>query len=121
MRNVMLLEEEIAKEKAKEMYGEVISCTPHENYDRIESLNTRVHNTNMRVEDIAGRARDNLTRIDDLNHKLCEHQRRLDVANDQLRALQRFVTDMCGIAAISMVLICILVGYILFGGQHGCK
>lgn len=57
---------------------------------------------------------DNLRRIDDLNHKLCETQRRLDVANDQLRALQRFVTDTCGIAAIFMVLICILVGYLLW-------
>lgn len=57
---------------------------------------------------------DNLRRIDDLNHKLCETQRRLDVANDQLRALQRFVADMCGIAAIFMVLVCILVGYLLW-------
>lgn len=57
---------------------------------------------------------DNLRRIDDLNHKLCETQRRLDVANDHLRALQRFVTDMCGIATIFMVLICILVGYLLW-------
>ena len=57
---------------------------------------------------------DNLRRIDDLNHKLCETQRRLDVVNDQLRALQRFVADMCGIAAIFMVLICILMGYLLW-------
>lgn len=57
---------------------------------------------------------DNLRRIDDLNHKLCEMQRRLDVENDQLRALQRFVTDMCGIAAIFMVHICILMGYLLW-------
>ena len=56
----------------------------------------------------------NLKRIDDLNHKLCETQRRLDVANNHLQALQRFMTDMCGIAAIFMVLICILVGYLLW-------
>ena len=56
----------------------------------------------------------NLKRIDDLNHKLCETQRRLDVANDQLGALQRFVTDLFGIAAVFMVLICILVGYLLW-------
>ena len=86
MRNVQLLSEEVSKNKAREMYGEIISCTPI----------------------------DNLRRIDDLNHKLCETQRRLDVANDQLRALQRFVTDMLGIAAIFMVLICILVGYLLW-------
>lgn len=57
---------------------------------------------------------DNLRRIDDLSHKLCETQRRLDSVESQLRALQRFVTDMCGIAAIFMVLICILVGYLLW-------
>lgn len=56
----------------------------------------------------------NLKRIDDLNHKLCETQRRLDSIESQLQALQRFVTDMCGIAAIFMVLICILVGYLLW-------
>ena len=56
----------------------------------------------------------NLKRIDDLNHKLCETQRRLDSIESQLQALQKFVTDMCGIAAIFMVLICILVGYLLW-------
>lgn len=56
----------------------------------------------------------NLKRIDDLNHKLCETQRRLDSIESQLQALQRFVTDTCGIAAIFMVLICILVGYLLW-------
>ena len=114
MRNVMLLEEEVAKEKAKEMYGEVISCSPQGNYDRIEELNTRLLNTYMRVVDVENRVRDNLKRIDELNHKLCETQRKLDAANDRLRAHQRFVTDMCGIAAIFMVLICILVGYLLW-------
>jgi len=57
---------------------------------------------------------DNLRRIDDLNHKLCETQRRLDSVQDELRTHQRFVADTCGIAAIFMVLICILVGYLLW-------
>ena len=57
---------------------------------------------------------DNLRRIDDLNHKLCETQRRLDSIESQLQTHQRFVADMCGIAAIYMVLICILIGYLLW-------
>lgn len=57
---------------------------------------------------------DNLRRIDDLNHKLCGTMRKLDSVESQLRTHQRFVADMCGIAAIFMVLICILVGYLLW-------
>lgn len=57
---------------------------------------------------------DNLKRIDDLNHKLCHAMRHIDSVQDQLHAHQRFVADMCGIAAIFMVLICILVGYLLW-------
>lgn len=86
MRNVQLLSEEVSKNKAREMYGEIISCTPI----------------------------DNLRRIDDLHHKLCETMRKLDSVETQLRTHQRFVADMCGIAAIFMVLICILVGYLLW-------
>lgn len=86
MRNVQLLSEEVSKNKAREMYGENISCTPI----------------------------DNLRRIDDLNHKLCNTQRRLDSITSQLQTHQRFVADMCGISAIFMVLICILVGYLLW-------
>ena len=43
-----------------------------------------------------------------------ETQRRLDSIESQLQTHQRFVADMCGIAAIFMVLICILVGYLLW-------
>lgn len=91
MRNVQLLAEQVAKDKAGKMYGsmpepEIVSCTPQ----------------------------DNLKRIDDLNHKLCNTMRRLDSIESQLRTHQRFVADMCGIAAIFMVLVCILVGYLIW-------
>lgn len=56
----------------------------------------------------------NLKRIDDLHHKLCNTMRRLDSTEDQLRALQRITTDMWGIAAVFMVIIVILVGYLLW-------
>ena len=95
MSNMQLLEKQVANDKAKKMYSsmvtpmpepEIVSCTP----------------------------RDNLTRIDDLHHKLCNTQRHIDSVQSQLHAHQRFVADMCGIAAIFMVLICILVGYLLW-------
>lgn len=76
----------LSEELSKGVREEIVSCTPI----------------------------DNLRRIDDLNHKLYETQRRLDSIDAQLKALQRFVTDMCGITAIFMVLICILVGYLLW-------
>lgn len=114
MRNVMLLEEEVAKDKAREMYGDVVSCAPTDNYNRIQGLRNRVDNLSRIVEDVDGRVHDNLRRIDDLNHKLCNTQRHVDSVQSQLHAHQRFVADMCGIAAIFMVLICILVGYLLW-------
>ena len=110
MRNVQLLEEQVAND----MCEEVISAEPHENYERIRGLRNRVNNISSIVEVVNERTQDNLKRIDDLHHKLCGTQRRLDSIEDQLRALQRFMTDMCGIAAIFMVLICILVGYLLW-------
>lgn len=95
MRNVQLLEEQVAN-------------------DRIDTVGYKISVIRSHVENVNKRVSANLERIDKLNHKLCETQRRLDVANDQLRALQRFVTGTCGIAAIFMVLICILVGYLLW-------
>ena len=75
----------LSEELSKGVREEIVSCTPI----------------------------DNLRRIDDLHHKLCETMRKLDSVESQLRTHQRFIADMCGIAAIFMVLICILVGYLL--------
>lgn len=110
MRNVQLLEEQVANDKCVA----VVSSASQENYNRIQGLRCRLNNLSHIVEDVDERTRDNLKRIDDLNHKLCSTQRRLDSIESQLQALQRFVTDTCGIAAIFMVLICILVGYLLW-------
>lgn len=76
----------LSEELSKGVREEIVSCTPI----------------------------DNLRRIDDLNHKLCNTQRHIDSVQSQLHAHQRFVADMCGIAAIFMVLVCILVGYLLW-------
>lgn len=76
----------LSEELSKGVREEIVSCTPI----------------------------DNLRRIDDLHHKLCETMRKLDSVESQLRTHQRFVADMCGIATIFMVLICILVGYLLW-------
>ena len=76
----------LSEELSKGVREEIVSCTPI----------------------------DNLRRIDDLHHKLCETMRKLDSVESQLRTHQRFIADMCGIAAIFMVLICILVGYLLW-------
>ena len=120
---MQLLEEQVANDKAKKMYSsmvspmpepEIVSCTSQENYNRIQGLRSRMNNLSHIVENVDERARDNLKRIDDLNHKLCNTQRRLDSVQSQLQTHQRFVADMCGIAAIFMVLICILVGYLLW-------
>lgn len=110
MRNVQLLSEETAKE----MCGDVVSCSTRDNYEQIQGLRNRINNLSLIVEDVDERTRTNLTRIDDLHHKLCQTYRRLDSIESQLRTHQRFVADMCGIAAIFMVLICILVGYLLW-------
>ena len=110
MRNVQLLEERVAND----MCEEVVTATPAANYDRIDTLGYKLSVVRGHVENVDKRVCANLERIDKLNHKLCETQRRLDSIESQLQALQRFVTDMCGIAAIFMVLICILVGYLLW-------
>ena len=110
MRNVQLLEEQVAND----MCEDVISATPQENYNRIQGLRNRLNKLSRIVEGVDERVRTNLERIDKLNHKLCETQRRLDSIESQLQTHQRFVADMCGIAAIFMVLICILVGYLLW-------
>lgn len=110
MRNVQLIEERVAND----MCEEVISSTPYENYNRIQGLRNRLNNLSRIVEGVDERERANLERIDKLNHKLCHAMRHIDSVQDQLHAHQRFVADMCGIAAIFMVLICILVGYLLW-------
>lgn len=95
MRNVQLLEEQVANDS--------INHTAYK-HSVIKAY----------VENVDNRVSANLERIDKLNHRLYETQRRLDSIESQRQALQRFVTDMCGIAAIFMVLICILVGYLLW-------
>lgn len=95
MRNVQLLEEQVANDKAKKMYSDMVSPMPE-------------------PEIVPCTPRDNLKRIDNLHHKLCSTQRRLESLDAQLRALQRLTTDMWGIIAVFMVIITILVGYLLW-------
>lgn len=95
MSNTQLLEKQIANDKAKKMYSSMVTPMPESAIVSCTPI-------------------DNLRRIDDLHHKLCETMRKLDSVESQLRTHQRFVADMCGIAAIFMVLICILVGYLLW-------
>ena len=110
MRNVQLLEEQVANDKCVA----VVSSASQENYNRIQGLRCRLNNLSHIVESVDERVRAHLERIDKLNHRLCETQRRMDSVEDQLRALQRVATDLFGIAAIFMVIIVILVGYLLW-------
>lgn len=80
----------------------------------VQLLEEQVASVMPKHEIVSCTPQSNLKRIDDLNHKLCNTQRRLDSITSQLQTHQRFVADMCGIAAIFMVLICILVGYLLW-------
>lgn len=80
----------------------------------VQLLEEQVANDMLKHEIASCTPQNNLKRIDDLNHKLCNTMRRIDSVQSQLQTHQRFVADMCGIAAIFMVLICILVGYLLW-------
>ena len=110
MRNVQLLEEKVAND----MCEEVVSNIPATIYDRISTLEYKLSVVRRYAESVDKQVCDNLERIDKLNHRLCETQRRLDSIESQLQTHRRFVADMCGIAVIFMVLICILVGYLLW-------
>lgn len=107
---MQLLEERVAND----MCEEVVTATPAANYKRINTLGYKISVVRDHAENLDKRVCDNLERIDKLNHRLYETQRRLDSIESQLQALQRFVAEMCGIATIFMVLICILVGYLLW-------